>query len=455
MVRIIMIATLLWSTSALSYNFGVQGRSGYDGRSGQDGANGQDISVVADGRPVQLDLRGGDGTDGMDGDQGGDAFSCYQRRGMDNEYGAAGGDGGDAGRGGNGGDGGDATFFFNDHSELKNIYLDNSGGRAAVAGRAGYGGRGCHCSFYNWTHRICRTENQCTIRRVCDPNGQNCRDIRECRPVQVCRNANFSCFDGRSGRNGVSASSGSNGTYGSLKLVPGRTDIPSHNPSAELTFSQLADYNYTLTKRIWREKNDGHALFAPGSRISGHYSEFVELRPHVVALKWEANRPLSDFAESRLGMTFDGHSVELDWPEDILVKYELRVVAGGSEIVVKEIYTAKEVSDLKIASTTSYGNNLAVKVSDGAQLSDRIKNEVKLEWVHRKWRIWYVVYDKLVPEEFLSITPDGIEVQVGKIGIPSAYIARGKLIRYTLWIKRSLGNNFTEVKLHQPAMNLR
>lgn len=454
-MKLLVMSLLMWSGLAWSYNFGFPGRDGRNGYNGRNGDQGRSVTVNAEGQALTLNLQGSDAADAGSGENGSDASSCFQRRGRFNERGANGGSGGDGGNGGNGGSGGDVTVYYKNAADLKNIFINNEGGRAGRAGRGGYAGRGCDCYDRTWSHRICRTEQRCSERRVCDSNNQNCRTQRTCRPVNICRNEIYTCTDGMRGRDGRHGIAGNNGEYGQLKLVQGRDQIPTEHPQVTLTIGQLERADFVLSKQVWRLKNDAHSLFAPGSNISGKYQEFVELRTRMVGVKWNAARDMEDFKDYKIGLQFDGQKLLMDMPEGLFINYELKNNYQNTVIIINDVYTTAELSNLAIASTQGYGSNLVITVNDKANVSDQVKNEVKLQFAHRKWRIWYEVYDRVVPAEFVDASADKLEVHVGKLGIPSAYIARGKLVRYTLWIKRSFGNNVTEVKLNQSAINLR
>ena len=454
-MKYVLLFSLLLSTNIWSYTFGIQGRDGQSGRSGALGSDGQSITFYASSDFRTLYLNGEDGSDGTDGYNGSDAYACNQRMGRFNEIGARGGNGGYGGNGGNGGDGGDITIFYQSDDDLKNITVQNKGG---VAGRGAYGGspgQGCFCYQRSWTHRVCRTVSQCRDRRVCDTNGQNCRTQRDCRPVRRCHTEYYSCANGQAGGNGRNGRNGRDGSFGKVNLVKSLNSLPAQNPRATLTIGQLSQSDFVLSKRIWSRRSDGHSRLGNGSVISGQYREFVKLAVHKVGIKWNSNRNIDQFKNFQIAAVFDGHEVAFNMPHGVLIDYELVKNGDSTAIVVNDIFTEDEVKQLEILSTKGYGNSLEVIVKDGFKVSDKVTNKVKLQWVHRKWRIWYVVYDQVVPTEFIDVDSESIKVSVGRVGIGRTYINRGKLIRYTLWIKRSLGNRTIEVKLHQPAMNLR
>jgi hypothetical protein len=55
----------------------------------------------------------------------------------------------------------------------------------------------------------------------------------------------------------------------------------------------------------------------------------------------------------------------------------------------------------------------------------------------------------------MNVFADRIEIRVGELGIESKYIKKRRRVRYTLNIKRSFGDNSTNVELSQDKIKLR
>ncbi len=441
-----------------SYAFGIKGSDGSNGSPGVNGRNGEDVSVHASGEKRVFILNGTNGTNGQDADYGSNAYSCSYSEGYGNEYGADGGDGGNGGSGGDGGRGGDVVIYYTDIAKLKQITIENQGGYGAFGGRGADGGFGCQCHSSSWSLESCRTEQSCSTERVCEDTGTTrtqdgvtaparvCHDRRTCTPVTSCTTDTYHCSDGSDGSHGRNGSDGVDGRWGQISLVRNLKKLPEQFPSGDFDVLELSTKEILLSKRIWKVKSGATELFSHDSVISDSYREFVRLATKKFKLVWKAESSVEKFKANRFKVSFDGFKVYFkDEGEDFL-EYDVTEEEDTVIVTVTKAFKKEEVTKLKVDGTSGYGKNLVISIKDSAGVSTEVMNKVKLQFVHRSWLMWYVVYDKEVPAHALEITDDEIKIKVGELGILPKAIKRRKKVRFTVKVERSFGNNTTEIE---------
>lgn len=453
-----------------AFAFGVSGKDGARGSHGADGKQGEDIGVFANGEARQFYLNGSNGSLGGDGSSGSDAYACSYSEGYGNEYGASGGDGGDGGDGGAGGRGGDITVFYTDIAKIKSITLESQGGYGAPGGYGSTPGYGCECYSSSWSRESCHTEQSCSSTRVCEDTGTThtqdgrtaparvCHDHRVCRPVTSCSTNYYSCSDGSDGRKGSDGAQGKDGRWGRISLVKNLKKLPKEKSFVSFDVSSFVQgeagaqesgekpATALLKKQIWKNKKGAKNLFAEGSLIQDSYREYVRLAERKLRLVWEASSPVEKFKGNKFFVEFDGEKFEIKTEGDDFLKYDVQEKAGETLVTVSEAFKKADIEKLKVQGTKGYGDNLVISIKDEAGLSSIVKSEIKLEFVHKSWFSWFVVYNETVPANALSFSDGEIKIHVGKLGIMYKAIKRRKKVRFTVYIKRSFGNNSTSVK---------
>ena len=459
-------------------SFGYSGSSGSDGYRGSNGTDAQPVITNANSAQSYV-LNGTDGTGGGDGSSGSSASSCYQSQGHSDEYGASGGNGGDGGDGGRGGDGGDVTIFYKNISELSSIYIENEGGNGAPGGSGSYGGDGCSCSTYSWSHTTCSdvercsTSENCTSQRICEETGETrteggvsapvrrCFDRRSCNPVRschtenVCNTESYSCSSGSDGSHGSTGSYGRHGYWGNIRLVKDITAIPAQSFSASVSLAESLRVKTKLTKQIWEERNNGKEIFANGSIISGNYSEFVKLAKRDFIVVWEAERDFTELGAVSFDIQFDGTKIAHKTKGEVFFESTVTETETATVLTITNAYKTSELRNLEIQSTRGYGSQLKITIRDKEALNLIVKSEVSLQFVYRRtFGGWRVAFDGKIDASKMKVFADRIEIRVGDLGIDPKFIKKRRRVRYTLNIKRSFGDNSTNVELFQDKIKL-
>jgi hypothetical protein len=309
--------------------FGRDGRDGTTGRSGRNGTTGTDSNIRATNIPQSLNHSGTDGEPGESGDSGESASDCYQPRDPAHDLrGANGGDGGSGGNGGNGGNGGSATIFYSNIAQLKNLQLNNPGGRGGRSGRGGQAGRGCIPDRTYWT--IAQCEWVLMRRRFNDPNAtwqpidhrrDDCEDERDHhrnRPRDrqnnhthefrwefrgVVGHNSYRAAAGRDGTPGQDGIDGSQGQFGNIYLVPGDsipTEVLSHlGPIANINGKPI-----DLVKNNWLTQSGLAQYLAAGSNVPDHYQQLQTVR-HQFQVDWQTHKSFSLLGNPQISVTID------------------------------------------------------------------------------------------------------------------------------------------------------
>jgi hypothetical protein len=309
--------------------FGRDGRDGTTGRSGRNGTTGIDQTIRTTGVPQSLNRSGTDGENGESGDSGESASDCYQPRDAAHDLrGANGGDGGSGGNGGNGGNGGSATIFYTNLAQLKNLQLNNPGGRGGRSGRGGQAGRGCIPDRTYWTidqcewvlmRRLLNDPNatwQQIDRRRDDCEGESDRHRNRPRDRQqnsthefrweyrgVVGHNSYRAAAGRDGTPGRDGTDGNTGQYGNIYLIPGDS-IPTETLAHQGPIANINGKPIGLLKNNWLNQSGLTQYLAAGSNVPDHYQQLQTVR-HQFQVDWQTNKSFSLLGDPQISVTID------------------------------------------------------------------------------------------------------------------------------------------------------
>jgi hypothetical protein len=431
--------TVVWIGLLSSLNtfavtpFGVAGRNGRDGIPGRTGRDGFSTSVYANGQAVRLNLDAENGSDGRDGEPGEGATNCNQPTPADNVFGAAGGSGGAGGTAGNGGSGGNLTVYFNDLSDLRNIYVSSRPGQGGRAGREGRGGKGCYCKTPSWTAYTCHS--------VQKPDGT---------AENICEDTPFSCIDGTFGHDGNHPPSfGQMGSPGRLTLIHGTNDPQADNPSVTAKLPNWLGRTSLLTRNVWSTQNGATQLLAPGSIISDTYRLYTEQKQMSVSLNWEMTRPVTDFADVTVSATLNasGTDVDLSLPESIWYRFEEDRQAPDTLFTFKHMLRANEVNRLAVE-LSGTASNLVATVTDSTDSSDVLATSFDAEFGIPGFFGGTTLFKGKVPADLIERNGRIFKIAISKLpGLKTEKMKPGTKLDLYLTANRALDSFHQEVSL--------
>jgi hypothetical protein len=454
--------------------FGYRGQDGRDGQRGYSGRDGSSQTIYAQQGPAQLDISGTHAGPGGDAEGGGYASSCFQYLGHDDMLGAEGGDGGSGGNGGNGGDGGDTVIYYDNNSQLRQIYIDATPGEGAGGGRGSYGAPGCFCSQYFWQQTYTETRyrdesyQECTTRRICrregDDNREVCRDERVCEtrtrrvPYTYTYTRNFTCQDGRHGREGMPGSYGQRGSMGSITLIKKNSVLEPVRPRLNVALAQMVG-QFELSDNEWAARNGASQLLAPGSRVADQYREWLGKRTHQVQIIWavEGKDP-ADFGDGQVTLSLNNQRVEVNFPDQFLHLKKVEARGSNTTITITKAILASDIQKVRAKKMTGTLKSTKLELIDDADVSDHVATRffIKAKWRKASDRKFY---QQWVPAEFVTRDGNIFNINVGEFDLKARrflffkrkeYFKAGAKVKLELMIERTFGGR----TIQMPVMKL-
>lgn len=415
--RVVVRCLFVIACAICLFGLGVRA-SAYDGGNGRDGRS---ITITADGTAQNYNISGGDGGDGSPGSDGQTPY-CPSTGGNGDVMMPDGGDGSPGGDGGVGGDGGGVTVYYKDIENLKKIYVRGTpgyGGRGAPGGRGSWG---CRCGQSSWT--------------VTDAQGNT---------------QTYSCRDGSDGRDGSYGRDGGRGSYGRIFVV-GQTDpVKPPLPSVYIDMSKMETGAVQLSKNNWERRQGARTLFQTGSDISDNYWFFLNRTEVEYTFKWQARRPVTDFAGWHMLLQLDGTEAKLTFPNGLWVNSEVVVDGNKRTYVFHSAVSSGEIGNIQLSEFAGDGADLYIAVKDNAQISDVLTTSVYLEYYTAENGRYQVRYKDNVPAGMVPTTSDGFKILIGKLGIKDEYLKPGVQAYAGLTVTRALGTNSAKYSLSSYA----
>ncbi len=393
----------------------VLAANGY-AENGVNGVSGSPVTIIANNTPQSFKSTGGVGGNGYPGGNG-DGGSCVATGGDGNVSEPSGQDGGDGGAGGAGGNGGDITVYFTDLAQISNLTVIDTPGPGGYGGAGGYGGSGCQCGIYSW------------------PSSDG--------------STTYYCTDGSDGSNGSTGPNGPTGNYGNIYLVngDGSTPVKPSIPSVYLDMAKMSEGPITLSQNVWAQNNGAKALFSAGSDISDNYYFYEGRIETTVTFKWQASRPVTDFAGSQMLVALKGNDIEVTFPQGLEVQSQVTTDGSSTTYTISDAVMANQVANLALGTVTGNGTALSVHVTDNAQVSDEVQSTVALTYYVYENGGYTIQFQGAIPASALTVTAAGFDVAIGTLGINASYLAPGLNIYIALDITRTIGTDSQKVSL--------
>lgn len=415
---------------------------------------GMDKTLVADGSEHRLDLAGRDGRDAS----------------HPQVYGRV----GEAG-----GDGGTLTVYYTDIADLKQIYVDASGGQ---------GGSGVpRLPRYQCSEREVDSLSPDSIGppEIHTPNRPDLdslespvidhSDVLEALPeidlpeppgaplppTKHLDKASLTSLNGVASKEqnnlpipvpdcqwttSEPGPSGEEGRRGQLRIINRSTVLPSEQAVVSLSVpSDLVDRTFQLSKDIWRERSGAAALLAPGSIIADEYLEFVDRIERTVRVRWLVpTESLPSLNNITLVLADDGQ-INLNAGADVWIANTLQAQDDVLEIAIRNIVPASEVTDLAVGRLVGDDDALNLQVIDLAGHSEALETSFQLRYRAAASTTdtirpqWETHYEGEVPAELVTRDHNRFSLNLGALPIDSQYLQPGTLIDVEIEVTRSLG----------------
>lgn len=410
-----LLLTLVGQTIALPAN------------AGQDGG---DRTIFLEPRQsMSLDLSGSNGSDGADGadayrddddskhgstssSQCNESDITKQARNVTMSHGEAGEAGGN---GGNGGDGGDLTIYYQNRSDLSQVFVNSSPGRGGTGGKGGRGSRGCKCPVSSW-----KIEGK-----------------------------TYHCTDGKRGARGSNGSPGADGTIGKLRLIAGTTPIAGDQPQVRTSFEKLAESKIiALSLNQWNERSGARSLLQFNSKINDQYSEYQGRLEKTATVQWQSKSSLSNYGSQTAAVTLkqDG-KIFFGFDDQALWSVVEQVDSPkGTAVAVKEVVHQRDALKLTPGITDKRDRDFMLAVIDTGAKSDIVGTQfsVKIKSVANNGRPGSfgnetTQYEGVIPATAVKQDYNRFLLNLGSLPVPEETFKSGNDVAVEITVVRSLG----------------
>ena len=417
---------------------GSDGKNGVNGKDGKNGENRDGITIFLSNDPVNLDLTGQKGYPGEDGTIGESAV-CPAKlsSSQENMQGANGGSGGNGGNGGIGGNGGAVTLYTTNPALLKRVFINSAGGAGGNGGNGGSGGSGCNCPEPFVSLQSCQGSP--------GDSGYSCSTKQ------------FRCISGRSGVNGSKGVSGSSGLPGTLTVINSIQPLVEDQTNASVTFKQLKENGYTLSKNVWETKNGARSILAPNSIVQDQYRYLASRSEYSFLMVWNTTRPFERFADQVVTLKLkDNPSPTIDYkiPDGVWIDAKEQKQNKRTDLIVYNALLKEEAIQLEIVKLVGKEANLQLIVVDNANVSDLVNTQweaiIKTSRSDPRFRAtedYITRYQGPVPSRLIDNKGNLFTLNLGQLQLNSKELRNGVGILIKLKVKRSMGNYMAQQNL--------
>jgi len=446
MKKIQLLCLLLVFFFPLSYRtavkaeqiLGTDGQNGQNGQNGNDGDNRDGLTIFLSPKPLNLDLTGQKGFKGEDGSPGQSATCPLSNEPInDNLRGANGGNGGNGGKGGNGGNGGSVSLYTTDISFLKQVFINASGGLGGEGGKGGSGGTGCLCP-----------EPYVTI-KTCQGNPGD--------PQYACSTKQLRCLSGKNGVNGSNGQMGRDGLLGTLTLINSNQPLLDDQLSASVSFRQLKERGYTLSKNVWQTREGAKELLAPGSLVQGQYRFLVNRLDYSFLVLWNTSRSFEPFASQIVTLKLKdvpNGGVEYTLPPEVWLEAKEQKENNRTDLIVYNALLKGEATQLEVVELSGLESELKLQVVDKAKVSDFVNTQwevtlktTSLDPRFRRTDDYVTKYQGVIPPQLIERTGNLFTLKLGNLPLNAKELKARVGILIQLKVKRSLGSYSAEQNL--------
>ena len=262
---------------------------------------------TASSEPVYLNLMGKDGFIGLDG---ADAYpiDCKEGEVLNGR------DGEDGQNGEPGENGQDILITYSDLSLLKNISLNQAGGKGSAGGQGGAGSAGC--------------------------------------------------FGGKHGEAGKAGLKGHDGSLGHIYLVPDDIQFETEETTQVLSVFEFVRSDVILTEHFWNISSGAKELFAKDSIISDYYYSYKHSKKYYVSINWQASKPIEDFSKTKMAMTIRDEKLDVSVYSGGVLDYYVVRSEDHFELIIYDALLSNQLEALSLGKFKRSGENLTLVVKE-------------------------------------------------------------------------------------------
>ncbi len=378
--------------------------------------------------PQSIDLSGSDGYAGADGksrshygdDDDDSTTSCSNHevgKAAKNITMSSGANGEAGGNGGPGGNGGNLTIYYQNRSDLKQIFVDASPGRGGPGGRGGRGSRGCRCPQSDWK-----------------VDGKT-----------------YHCTNGKRGSRGLNGSPGADGRMGQLRLIAGTTPIAGDNPFSRMTLEKLATSTkpISLSLNRWDRQRGALSLLQANSRIDDEYLEYRDRLEKTATVQWRSKSALSDYGSQLASLTLQNNGkIGFEFDDQQLWSVVEQVDSSkGTAVAIDAVVHQRDALRLTPGITDQRDRNFTLAVIDSGAKSDVVSTQfaVTIKTSNSYGRPgafgnFTTHYEGVVPAAAVKRDYNRFLLNLGSLPVPEDTFKTGNDVEVEIKIVRSLGS---------------
>lgn len=404
-------------------------------RSGADGPS-KTIFLESSPQPISIDLSGQDGSAGR---RGGNAYSYGDRESEHEEdwndrrdsskqchnsdvgkvarnitmtSGKNGSNGEDGGKGGNGGN---LTVYYQNRSDLKQIWVNAAPGRGGPGGRGGRGSKGCDCPKSSWTI-----------------DGKT-----------------YTCTDGRDGLRGSRGADGANGRMGRLRLIAGQTPIAGDTPEVRMSLEKMINLpSIPLSLNRWDTHQGALSLLQVNSRIDDEYQEYRDRLEKTAKIAWRAQASSTDYGSQVATLQLQNSGqINFQWLDrGLWSKVEQIDSPKGTTVAIDAVVHERDAVKLTAGITEKHDREFTLAVIDMAAKSDILETRFSVKVMSRSSNArpgdfgnTTTHYEGVLPPTAVKRDYNRFLLNLGSLPVPDETFKVGNDVAVEIQIIRSLG----------------
>ncbi len=227
--------------------------------------------------------------------------------------------------------------------------------------------------------------------------------------------------------------------------------------SASVSFKQLKENGYTLSKNAWEIKNGARSILAANSTVQDQYRYLVSRSEHSFLIVWNTTRPFERFADQIVTLKLkDGPKPEIDYkiPDEVWIDAKEENRGNRTDLIVYNALLKKEAVQLEIVKLVGKESDLKLVVVDNANVSDLVNTEwqvvIKTSRSDPRFRATedYVTrYQGSVPIKLIENKGNLFTLNLGQLQLNTKELRNGVGILIKLKVKRLMGNYSAEQSL--------
>lgn len=246
---------------------------------------------------------------------------------------------------------------------------------------------------------------------------------------------------------------GRDGNVGHLRLVNQQEPLPLERSRVTKTLSDLTSQTFELSKHVWRERRGAVDLLAPESIIADTYLEFVERLEATAQLDWQADRAIEEFEDQQASLSLENDGrISLSLTEDLWPLTDTQYQDELATVIVQDFIPADEVTELAPGLMGRDGNSLTFSVIDLAGHSEVLYTDFHLHYrsgtSHSSRPRWQTRYEGEIPAELVTRDHNRFVIDLSQLPIEAQYQRSGTPVNIEITATRSLGDRAKTQTLH-------